>query len=104
MGLKIGGYLISKDARFSRNPDFIFRKIVDEYILVPIHRDVADMDCIYTLNPVGAFIWQELEKSSTMEDLKNALLDEYDAEQETIVADLMDFLVEMKSIGAIEKV
>lgn len=101
MGLILGGYLISKDARFSRNPDFIFRKIVDEYILVPIHRDVADMECIYTLNPVGAFIWQELETPSTMEELKNAMLDEYDAEQEIINADLFDFLEEMASIGAV---
>lgn len=102
MGLILGGYLISKDARFYRNPDFIFRKIVDEYILVPINRDVADMECIYTLNTVGAFIWQELETSSTMEELKNAMLDEYDAEQEMIEADLVDFLEEMASIGAIQ--
>jgi len=40
---------------YIRNPDFIFRKIVGEMILVPIHADVADLNCLYTLNDVGAF-------------------------------------------------
>jgi hypothetical protein len=103
MRLTLGSYLISKDARFSRNPDFIFRKIVDEYILVPMHRDVADMECIYTLNPVGAFIWQQLETSSTLNELQDVMLDEYDADPEIINADLIEFLREMTSIGAIKE-
>ncbi len=51
--------MTQQEARYERNPDFIFRKIVDEMVLVPIHQDVADMDCIYTLNSVGASIWEQ---------------------------------------------
>ncbi len=88
---------------FERDPDFIFRKIVDEAILVPIQRDVADMDCIYTLNDVGAFIWEHLAQPTTQENLEAALLEEYEEQAEVIKADLASFLSEMLSIGAIKQ-
>jgi len=103
MGYLLGGYLINQSARFSRNPDYIFRKVVDEYILVPIHQNVADMECIYTLNPVGAFVWQQLETPSSMDELQDAMIDAYDADPEVIEADLFDFIEEMASIGALKQ-
>jgi len=95
--------LINQDDCFSRNPDYIFRKVVEEFILVPIHQDVADMECIYTLNPVGAFIWQQLETSSTLDELQDVMVDEYDADPEIIEEDLVRFLEEMLSISAIKR-
>jgi len=76
---------------------------VEEFILVPIHQDVADMECIYTLNPVGAFIWQQLETSSTLDELQDVMVDEYDADPEIIEEDLVRFLEEMLSISAIKR-
>jgi hypothetical protein len=90
-------------ARYERNPDYIFRRIVDEAVLVPIHQQVADMDCIYTMNPVGAFVWEQLDGPATQDDLLAAMLDEYDADPEIIAADLDTFLGEMVAIGAIRK-
>lgn len=95
--------MINQGTRFSRNPDYIFRKVVDEYILVPIHQNVADMECIYTLNPVGAFIWGELETASSLDELQAAMMDAYDVDLEVIETDLVEFLGEMVSIGAIQR-
>ncbi len=92
------------DTKFQRSPDFIYRKIVDESILVPLHKDVADMDAIYTLNPVGAFIWDQLENPVSKEELQTALQNAYDAEPEVLDADLVRFLEEMTAIGAIIEV
>ena len=92
------------EARYERNPDFIFRRIVDEAVLVPIHQQVADMECIYTMNPTGAFIWARLEKPAAYDELEAALLDEYDAAPEAIAADLEAFLAEMAAIGAVRRV
>lgn len=94
--------MIKLSSRFSRNPDFIYRKIVDEFILVPIHKDLADMECIYTLNPVGAFIWDELENPMTIDGLHQALIEEFDEDQQIIFQDLKDFINEMVSIGALK--
>jgi hypothetical protein len=90
--------------RYARNPNFIFRQIVDETVLVPLHHDVADMESIYALNPVGAFIWKALEEPTTHQALHALILTEYDADSEELMADLDQFLSEMTAIGAIRKV
>jgi len=87
-----------------RNPDFIHRKIVDEVVLVPIHKQVADMDSIFTLNEVGASIWQLLNHPTSKTALHAALLEEYQASPETLSADLDIFLEEMLSIDAIRRI
>ncbi len=96
--------MLQPEALYERNPDFIFRKIIDEFILVPIHQDVADMDCIFTLNNVGAYIWEQLAQNATQRELQTALLDEFDAEPSVLAADLEIFLSEMTAIGALQKV
>lgn len=95
--------MTDSDVRYERNPDFIYRRIVDEAVLVPIHRDVADMECIYTLNEVGALIWQRLAAPATEAQLQEAILAEYDAEPADVAADLAAFLTGMASIGAIRQ-
>ena len=96
--------MVKEEAHYEKNPDFIYRKIVDEAILVPIHQDVADMDCIYTLNGIGAFIWEHLDQPSTQTELKAQVMSEYDADPEVLVADLERFLSEMTALGAIRRV
>lgn len=90
--------------QYQRNEDFIYRKIVDEMILVPIHNDVADMDAIYTLNGVGAFLWDHLDRPTTQNHLQEAILSEYGVDPEVVFADLEKFLGEMTAIGAVQEV
>jgi len=93
-----------EERRYARNPDFIYRKIVDESVLVPFHNNVADMDCIYTLNSLGAFIWEQLTEPATRVQLEQAVLAEYDVDPAVVVSDLDRFLAEMISIGAMRQV
>ncbi len=92
------------EIRYERNPEFIYRRIVDESVLVPLHNNVADMNCIYTLNEIGAFIWEHLNTPVTSKELEDALLLEYDAEPDELIRDLSDFLEELVSIKALREV
>lgn len=92
-----------EDVRYQRNPDFIFRKIVEELVLVPIRQQVADMDCIYTLDGVGAFVWERLESPATEAELRTAILEEYAADPEAVAGDLGSFLQGMVEIDAIRR-
>jgi len=96
--------MVSGEGLFERNPDFIYRRIVDESILVPLHDNVADMNCIYTLNDIGAFIWEHLETPVSKIVLRDALFAEYEAEREVLSDDLNVFLDELVSIGAVREV
>jgi len=96
--------LSSSGLSYQRNPDFIFRKIVEETILVPLHKGVAEMDCIYSLNAIGAFIWEKLEQPTTREDLESFILSEFDVTVEVARTDLDNFLDAMLGIGALQQV
>jgi hypothetical protein len=96
--------LVKNGKNYTRNPDFIYRKVIDEFILIPVHQDVADMDSIYILNGVGAFIWENLDPSTTLTDLEATLLEEYDADPNEITNDMERFLRDMTDIGAIQEV
>ncbi len=95
--------MIKNDERFMRNPDFIFRKVIEETILVPVRMNVAEMDCIYTLNEIGAFIWEQLETPLSFPQLQQAMLEEYDVPAEVLDTDLQTFLDELLSIGAVKR-
>ncbi len=93
--------MTEKELRYVREPDFIFRKVVEEMILVPIHQNMGDMDCIYTLNEVGAFIWEILALPKTREELQTAVMNDFDADPGEVLADLDQFLQELIEFGAV---
>lgn len=96
--------MLLNKGRYARNSDFIYRRIVDESVLVPLHNNVADMDCIYTLNGMGAFLWEQLASPATRAELEAAVMAEYEADPLVLMKDLENFLAEMVSIGALKEV
>ncbi len=92
------------EARYEKDPNIVYREIAGEAILVPIHRGVGDMDSIYTLNEVGVFLWKRLDGDTRAEDLKAALLDEYDVSARVAEADLFEFLQNLEELGAVRRV
>ena len=90
------------ETQIKRSDNFIFRKIVNEMILVPVKHDVADMEHIFTLNEVGAFVWEKLSKSSTIEELQQAVLDEFEVDPEMAQQDLQVFLEDLEAFQALE--
>lgn len=89
---------------FKRNPDYVFRKIVDEYVLVPVHQNVVNMECIYTLNDVGALLWEGLAAPVSLAKLAEAVMNDFEVDHDTVQRDLHDFITEMETCGAVLKV
>jgi hypothetical protein len=87
---------------YRKNPNFVFRQIADEFVLVPIHHDVADMEAIYTLDGVGARIWELLDGERDGQAVLRQIVEEYDVERETARADLIEFLEQLGTVEAIE--
>lgn len=56
----------------------------------------------YGLNPVGARVWNLLQKQRTVGELRDALLDEYDVDAERCERDLIELLEKMRSEGLIQ--
>ncbi len=91
------------ETRIKRSDNFIFRKVVNEMVLVPIKQDIVDMEYIFTLNEVGAFLWERLSTSSTIEELQQAVLEEFEVEPAVAQQDLQVFLEALDSFKALER-
>jgi hypothetical protein len=80
---------------FSQSPSVVTRKTGNEYVLVPITNNIADMNSVYTLNETGAFLWEQLDGKKSLKDLIDALISEYNVDKEAAIADVLSFLDEM---------
>jgi hypothetical protein len=89
---------------YRRNDNFVSRRIENETVLVPIRNNVGDLDCIYSLNPVGALVWEQLDGVATLEAIRDRIVGEYDVSAVAAAADLNAFVAEMESISAIRPV
>jgi hypothetical protein len=87
--------------RYKRNEHFVYRKIEEETILVPIRDNVGDMACIYKLNEVGALIWENLDGEKTLQDIKDRIAEAFEVSDREAETDLNHFMDQLKEIEAI---
>ena len=92
------------DRVYQKNQNFVFRKIDSDTLLVPIKNDVGDMDCIYNLNEMGAFVWEHLDGQKSAQDIKNLILAEFDVSVQEAEADLEKFVMQLSEIEAIKTI
>ena len=71
---------------------------------MPVARTDSEVDSIYTLNELGAFIWEQLESPRSHAELEEAILAEYEIDAETVRTDLASFIEALLRIGAVEEV
>jgi transcription antitermination factor NusG len=86
---------------FKKSENIAFRKIADEYILVPISRSIADVNSIYSLNEIAGFIWGLLNGRRSVEEVWNEIAREYDVNDDEAREDVEVFLQQLIEIGAI---
>jgi Coenzyme PQQ synthesis protein D (PqqD) len=96
--------MIESGQCYRKNENFVYRRIEDETILVPIKDNVGDMSCIYSLNEVGAFIWQHLNGILTLSEIKNMILNEFEVSGERVEFDLNEFIADLNAIDAIQRI
>lgn len=92
------------DAVFARNEQVVSRKIVDELILVPMRKDVADMETLYTLNEVGARVYELIDGSRPLREIVSTIVSEFDVTERKAAADVREFIEQLLEIESIHEV
>lgn len=87
--------------RYEQDPLIVTRKIGSELILIPVRQNVGDLQYLYTLNGVASYIWELIDGGRTVEDMAQALIKKYEVEAPQAEADVVEFLAQMKEIGAV---
>jgi hypothetical protein len=80
----------------SHSPSIVTRKTGNEYVLVPIANNIADMNSVFTLNETGAFIWEQIDGKKNVEEIISAVTEEYDIDNEIASGDVFSFVDDMK--------
>jgi hypothetical protein len=89
---------------YRKKDEIVARKIADETILVPIRGKLADMQRIFSLNPVAEFIWAQLEQETPVDKILSLMINEFDVEEKKAEEDLFELINDLLSENLIEKV
>lgn len=96
--------IVNLEQRYRRSGNVVSRKIHDEMLLVPIKDNVGDLGCIYSLNAVGAFIWELIDGERRLLDIQHEIVEEFGVASEEAERDLRDFVDDLHKLGAIKVV
>lgn len=79
----------------SRKTSFASRNVGGELVLVPLKNNIAEMNKLFTLNEVGAFIWDNIDDKKTIEDIVDLVMKEFEIDPETAQKDTLEFLEQL---------
>lgn len=71
---------------------FVSRTIAGDVIIVPVRGGVGDLDAIFTLNSVGATIWQLIDGGTSIDRLAAAVSSEYEVAEAAAAGDVQEFV------------
>ncbi len=92
------------DAIFARNEEVVSREIVDELILVPMRKDVADMETLYTLNEVGARVYELIDGKRALREIVNTIVKEFEVTEQQAESDVREFIAQLLEVESIYEV
>ena len=87
-------------AALKLNQNYTVKKIADKTIAVPVSE--AGGSRMMLLNETGYLLWSALEKGTDKDALQQILLQEYDVSGDTALADVEEFLCQLRQMGALE--
>jgi hypothetical protein len=87
---------IRMDMIFSHSSDVVSREIDGALIIVPLTSGVGDMeDDLFSMNESGTEIWNMLDGKKTLQEIIEALAQQYQAEPGEIEQDIAGIVAEL---------
>lgn len=90
------------EKKYRANSHFISREIAGEFILVPIGPMALKIHGMIALSESGQLLWGKLQNDCTEQELLEALMKEYEVDQDTAREDVRAFLNEMELLGILK--
>jgi hypothetical protein len=83
--------------------DIVAREIAGETILVPVRNRVGDLNSIFTLNEVGALIWELIGARASGRHIIDAMSKEFDVPRAEAERDALEFIASLEAAGLVER-
>jgi hypothetical protein len=88
---------------FAKAPDLVTRAIAGEAIVVPIRGKLIQLEQVFALNPVGAFIWDLLDGARPLSEIRRRVLAAFDTSDAVAEADIREFVESLRDINLIQE-
>jgi hypothetical protein len=89
---------------YAHDSAIVSRSIAGEMILVPIRRNIGDMESLYTLNETAARIWELLDGQHSLAEVHEQMIEEYDIDPLQARQDLLELVENLLEQGVLVKV
>lgn len=86
---------------YKHDPETVARLIAGELILVPIRKNVGEMESIYTLNETAARVWELVDGQRTVREIIAEFCDEYDIDPLQAEQDLLEIIDQLSEKGVL---
>jgi len=80
---------------------YVLKEVAGNNIVVNVGGSV-DFNGMITLNETGALLWRTLEQNADEKTLVQALLEEYDIDEQTALTDVKRFINKLKDADIVE--
>jgi hypothetical protein len=90
--------------RFKRSNNVVFRKIANEFVLVPIHKDAVDLEALFSLNDTAARIWELFDAHTMAGQIIDTIALEFSREKEEVKDDVLEFIGKLQELHFIEEI
>lgn len=74
---------------------FVLQDVAGETVVLPVGEQL-DMNMMITLNSTARFLWEQLEKETTIQELVEAVLGEYGVDRGTAQTCVEDFVKKLE--------
>ena len=91
------------DKIYAKNADFVSREVAGEFILIPIRRQLNEVNCLYVLNETSAALWRRLDGKRSVQEIMQDFSQDYDVTWEQLQKDFQSLIEDLLSIRAIEE-
>lgn len=83
-------------------PGFLLREIGQTYIVVPVGAEAQKFNGIIKLNKTGKFLWETVSQGIEFDALVEAVLNEYEIDEEIARRDAQSFVEKANAANLIE--
>jgi hypothetical protein len=89
---------------YIKDDNLMTRNVAGETLVVPVRNRVGDLSSIYTLNEVGARVWQLVDGQTPVAKIVQAITSEYEVTDEAAEADIVELIQDWETAGLVRAV
>ena len=91
------------DKLFRAKNGFIHRKIANQDVLISVGSGIADFNGYILLNSTASFLWDMLKEERSIQELTEALAQEFEVSPEEANMDVTEFMLMLIDKGMLEE-